>query len=150
MESPVKPGRFRQTNESYRKTAGTAPDQVTAIRASMERRRDVDPVTTLGITPAVGLEKLEQDLESELANLSAIEAKLAALEADVETETQRPARVRERIAAARLLLEETSGAAALRHPAEQGPFLTEAARWSAETRTEAVLPENSYHILSRR
>ena len=131
----------RQTTESYRKTAGAAPEQVAAIRASMERRRDVDPVTTLGITPAVGLEKLEQDLESELANLSAIEAKLAALETDLETETQRPAQVRERIAAARLLMEETSGTAASHHPAEQNPFLTEAARWSAETRIEALRSE---------
>ncbi len=107
----------------------------------IERRGDVDPVTALGITPAVGLEKIEQDLESELANLSAIEARLAALEADLETETQRPAQVRERIAAARLLVEETSGTAALRHPAEQDPFLTEAGRWSAETRIEALRSE---------
>jgi potassium efflux system protein len=131
----------RQTTESYRNTAGTAPEQVEAIRASMERRRDVDPVTALGITPAVGLEKLEQDLESELANLSAIEANLAALETDLETETRRPAQVRERIAEARLLVEETSGAEALRPPAAQGPFLSEAARWSAETRVEALRSE---------
>ena len=131
----------RQTTESYRNTAGTAPEQIAAISASMERRRNVDPVTALGITPTVALEKLEQDLESELANLTAIEARLAALEADLETETQRPAQVRERIAAARLLVEETSGAAASRPPAEQGPFLTEATRWSAETRTEALRSE---------
>lgn len=131
----------RQTIESYRKTAGTAPEQVAAIHAAIERRGEVDPVKALGITPAVGLEKLEQDLESELANLSAIEAKLAALEADLETETQRPAQVRERIAAARLLVEETPGTAALRHPAEQGAFLTEAGRWSTETRIEALRSE---------
>jgi potassium efflux system protein len=131
----------RQTTESYRKTAGAAPEQMASIRASMERRRDVDPVAALGIAAAVGLKKLEQDLESELANLSAIEARLAALEADLETEAHRPAQVRERIAAARLLVEETSGAAALRQPAGQNAFLTEAARWSAETRIEALRSE---------
>jgi len=131
----------RQTIESYRETAGTAPEQVAAIRARIERRGNADPVAALNITPATRLEKLEQDLESELANLSAIEAKLAALEADLETETQRPAQVRERIAAARLQLEETSAAAASRHPAQQGPFLSEAGRWSAETRIEALRSE---------
>jgi potassium efflux system protein len=131
----------RQTIESYRKTAGTAPEQVATIHAAIERRGTMDPLAVLNITPATRLEKLEQDLESELANLSAIEARLAALEADLESETQRPAQVRERIAAARLLVEETPGSAALRHPAEQGPFMTEAARWSAETRIEALRSE---------
>ncbi len=131
----------RQTIESYRNTAGTAPEQVAAIRAAIERRGNADPVAALNITSATRSEKLEQDLESELANLSAIEAKLSALEADVETETQRPAQVRERIAAARRLVEETAGAAASRHPAEQGPFMTEAERWYAETRIEALRSE---------
>jgi hypothetical protein len=131
----------RQTIESYRKTAGTAPEQVATIHAAIERRGTMDPLAVLNITPATRLEKLEQDLESELANLSAIEARLAALEADLESETQRPAQVRERIAAARLLVEETPGSAALRHPAEQGPFMTEAARWSAETRAGALRSE---------
>jgi len=48
----------RQATESYRKTAATAPEQIAAIRASIDGRRDVDPVAALGITPAVGLEKL--------------------------------------------------------------------------------------------
>ena len=131
----------RQTTESYRKTAAIVPEQVAAIRAAIERRSNVDPIAALNITPATRLEKLEQELDSELANLSAIDTKLAALEADLETETQRPAQVRERIAGARRLVEETSGTAALRPPAEQDPFLTEAARWSAETRSEALRSE---------
>ena len=131
----------RQTAEAYRKTGGTAPEQAASIRASIERRSGDDPVEALGIGPDLKLERIEQNLESELANLSAIEAKLAALEADLETETQRPAQARERIAAARQLLEETSGAAASRPPAEQDPFLTEAARWSAETQIEALRSE---------
>jgi potassium efflux system protein len=131
----------RQTTESYRKTASSAPEQVAAVRAAIERRSNMDPVAVLNITPATNLEKVEQDLDSELANLSAIEAKLAALEADLETETQRPGQARERIAAARLLVQETSGAAASQHPVDQGPFLTEAARWSAETRAGALRSE---------
>ena len=133
----------RQATESYRKTAATAPEQIAAIRASIDGRRDVDPVAALGITPAVGLEKLEPDLKSELADLGAIEARQAALEADLETETQRPTQARERIAAARLLVEETLATAALRLPAEQGPFTTEAASWSIETRVEALRSETA-------
>jgi potassium efflux system protein len=131
----------RETAEAYRKAGGTAQEQITAIRTSMERRRNVDPVMALNITSAVGLEKIEQDLESELANLSAIEAKLAILEEDIENEIQRPGQARERIAAARLLMNEASRAAASHPTAGQGPFLVEAARWSAETRIESLRSE---------
>ena len=101
----------RETAEAYRNAGAAAPERMTAIRASMERRRNVDPVTALNITPAVLLERLEENLESELANLSAMEAKLAILEEDIENETQRPGQARERIAAARLLMNEASRAA---------------------------------------
>jgi potassium efflux system protein len=131
----------REAAEAYRKAGATAPEQMSAIRASMERRRSVDPVTRLNITPAVLLERLEQNLESELANLGAMEAKLAILEGDIENETQRPRQARERIAAARLLMNEVSRAAATSPLASQGPFLAEAARWSSETRIESLRSE---------
>ena len=131
----------RETAVAYRKAGSTALEQMTAIRASMESRRDWDPVAALNITAAVGLERLEENLESELANLSAMEAKLAILEEDIENETQRPRQARERIAAARLLMNEASRAAAVPSTAGQGPFLVEAARWSVETRIESLRSE---------
>ncbi len=130
----------RKTAEAYRKAGATAQEQMAAIRASMERRGDVDMNMTFNITPTVALEKIEQELESELANLSATEAKLAILEGDIENETQRPGQARERIAAARLLMNEASRAAAS-PPTGQGPFLVEAALWSAETRIESLRSE---------
>ena len=131
----------REAAESYRKTGSTALEKITAIRASIERRRAVDPVAALKITPAIRLERVEQDLESELANLSAVEARLAILEDDIENETQRPRQARERIAAARLLINEASRAAAAPTTAGQSPFPVEAARWSAETRIESLRSE---------
>ena len=131
----------RETAAAYRKAGSTALERMTAIRASMESRRDRDPVAALNITAAVGLERLEENLESELANLSAMEAKLAILEEDIENETQRPRQARERIAAARLLMNEASRAAAVPSTAGQGPFLVEAARWSVETRIESLRSE---------
>ena len=133
----------RETAEAYRETASNAQEQMTAIRASIERRRVVDPVAELNILSAVRLERIEQDLESELANLSAIEAMLAILEDDIENEIQRPRQARERIAAARLLMNEASRAAAAPSTAGLGPFLVEAARWSAETRIESLRNEIS-------
>ena len=131
----------RETAESYRKAGSTALAQMTAVRASIERRRAVDPVAVLNITSAVLLERIEQNLESELANLSAIEAKLAILEDDIENEIQRPRQARERIAVARLLMNEASRAAAVPPTSGQGPFLVEATRWSAETRIESLRSE---------
>jgi hypothetical protein len=131
----------RETAEAYRQAGSTALEQMTAIRASMERRRNVDPVAALNITPTVVLKRLEENLESELANLSAIEAKFAIAEEDIENETQRPRQARERITAARLLMNEASRAAAAPSTAGQGPFLVEAARWSAETRIESLRSE---------
>ena len=131
----------RESAEVYRKAGAAAPEQVAAIRASMERRRNADPVTALNITPAVVLERLEENLESELANLSAMEARLAILEEDIGNETQRPRQAREHIAAARLLMNEASRAAASAPTAGQGPFLVEAVRWSADTRIESLRSE---------
>ena len=127
--------------EVYRKAAKAAPDRVVSISASTERRQGVDPVKALGIGPAVKLTKIEQDLESELGNLAALEAKLANLETSLESEAQRPALARERIAAARSLVEEAVAEKTSGPPSDQNPFLAEAVRWSRDTRIEALRSE---------
>ena len=131
----------RQATEEYRQAVGRSPIEAESIRASIERRRATDPVEDLRITSSSMSDELDQTLEKELANRTAVESKLAALDARLEAESQRPTQARERIAVARMLVEEIVGETDPRSLPKQNRLLAEASRWSSEMRIEALQTE---------
>ena len=131
----------REAAEQYRATLLSAPDEAETIRARIERRRAKDPTEKLQVSPSETSDDLAQKLDEQIANLAAVEAKLALLEARLSSESHRPAKIRNQIAAAKSQAEGLASQMGDRFMSDEGPQFEEAARLAAETRLEAFQTE---------
>ena len=130
----------REATEEYRLAVTQAPIEMDAILASIEQRRETDPTADLQITTRTTSDELDRRLQEEFADLAAVEARLTDLDDRQENESQRLTQARERIAAARLLVADMATQSGRLATAEI-PLLTEASRWSSETRLEELRSE---------
>jgi potassium efflux system protein len=131
----------RDAAEEYRQSLSSAPDEAAKVRARIERRRANDPTANLQISPSATSDDLARKLDEEIANLAAVEAKLALLEARLGSEAQRPALIRNQIAAARSQAEGLASQLGDRLARDESPQFEEATRLAAETRLEAFQAE---------
>ena len=131
----------RDATEEYRRARSSAPEEAAKLRAMIERRRAKDPTADLRISPSASSDDLAQKLDEEIANLAAVEAKVALLEARLGSEARRPAKIRNEIAAARSQAEGLASQSGDRLARDEGPQFEVAARLAAETRLEAFQTE---------
>ncbi|MGI9330644.1 MAG: hypothetical protein ACR2QB_07970, partial [Gammaproteobacteria bacterium] len=127
-----------EATEEFRQLAGRAPAALQKVNARLERWAAEGPVTEAQISDNATSENLSAKLDEELANSAAIDAKLAVLEARLESEVQRPAYARQQITAARGEVGELASQAGERSPRDQNPQIAEATSWAAATRLEAL------------
>ena len=127
--------------EEFRLARRTAPREAEQIRAAIDRRRASDPTADLQGVSSSSSQRLNRWLDEETANLTAAEAKLAILEATIETAGRRPADARGRIVEARSAMDDLASRLGHRPVPDESPQLAEAARWAAETRLYALQSE---------
>jgi potassium efflux system protein len=127
--------------EEFRLARRTAPREAEQIRAAIDRRRASDPTADLQGVSSSSSQRLNRWLDEETANLTAAEAKLAILEATIETAGRRPADARGRIVEARSAMDDLAPRLGHRPVPDESPQLAEAARWAAETRLYALQSE---------
>jgi potassium efflux system protein len=130
-----------ESAEEYRMARRGAPAEAEKLRAALERRRTSDPTAGLQSLSSTSLQQLTRMLDEEVANLTAVEAKLAVLEARLLAAAQRPTDARARIAAARSLMEDLAAKSSDRSALTETPQTAEAARWAVEIRLEALRTE---------
>ena len=132
-----------EMTEDYRQANRSAPRETEKIRASIEQRSEIDPIATLQMSVDTSTSRLVRQLNEELANQTAVEAKLAVLEAMLESEAARPGEARQRISAARAQVSQLASQAREQPVGEQSAQFTEATRWARQTRLEALQTEIS-------
>jgi potassium efflux system protein len=130
-----------EATEEFRRAQREAPRQTQKIRASIESRAATDPMASVGGAESMSTEELGPRLDEELANQTAVEAKLAVLEARLESEIARPTAARARISAARAQVAELARQAGETPPDGQSAQFTEANRWARSTRLQALQTE---------
>jgi len=130
-----------EATEEFREANRSAPRETEKMLASIERRRDDDPVTSLRVSGSTRTEELERRLDEELANQTAVEAKLTVVEARLESEGARPAAARARIAAARAQVADLASQTGEQPAGDQSAQFAEASRWARATRLEALQAE---------
>lgn len=126
--------------DEYGEAARTAPQETARMRAELERLRSSEPAAAEDLA-ALSWRQLVRRLDEESANQTAVEAQIAILEAGLEVAERRPAEARQRIGAARSMMDEI----AARSPAGAGAGeisqLAEAQRWATQTRFAALRAE---------
>lgn len=130
-----------QAAQDYREVRQQAPTEAASIRASIERRQLTDPTADLENIDSTSNEALENLLDEELANLTAVEATHSALEVRLETQSLRPTQVRDRITTARLFAEEIATESAFDSAQQENPRIAEAAGWAVESRLASLQAE---------
>jgi potassium efflux system protein len=129
------------TTESYMQARKSAPEQASAIRAKLDAESKNDSEVTVQATADSPFDEIEGELLQEKANLAAVQAKLADLEAQLETGNSRPLVVQKQLQQAKQEKEDVEAQLKLVAPADQLPGLTEARRWSLTTRAVALRSE---------
>jgi potassium efflux system protein len=129
------------TTGSYVQARKTAPEQAGAIRTELEADRETDAEVTVKATASSPFDEIEGELLQEKANLAAVQAKLADLEAQLETGNNRPVAIQKQLQQARQDKDDIEAKLKLEAPADQLPGLTEASLWSRETRAAALRSE---------
>ena len=131
----------RDAADEYRRALRSAPERAAKFRAKIERHQAADSTTDLEISASASSDDLAQKLDEEIANLAAAEARLALLEARLESEGHRPARIRNQLAAARSQVEGLVSRSGDQSVSDEGPQFEEAVRLAAETRLESFQTE---------
>ncbi len=130
-----------QAAEIFRQTAETAPARVQKIREAMAEAGSSPPEDTLEVDSSTPLRQLEQLLQKEKADLSAVEAKRSDLQKRLEEEAGRPARIQQRLIEAREEQEDVAALISLPPQPGEGPETAEARRWALQTRFDAISSE---------
>ena len=131
----------KATTSKYIQSRKTAPEEASAIRAQLEGDRERDSEVTVKANADSSFDVIEGELLQEKANLAAVEAKLADLEAQLETANNRPVVVQKQLQQATQEKDDIEARLKLEAPADQLPWLTEARRWSRATRLAALRSE---------
>jgi potassium efflux system protein len=132
---------YQQAADDYREVRRQAPAEAASIRAAIERRQMTNPTADLENIDSTSNEALEIILDEELANLIAVEATRSTLDASLETQSLRPAQVRDRITAVRLFAEELATESAFELGPQEDPIVAAAAGWAVESRLASLQTE---------
>jgi len=131
----------KAATESYVQARKTAPEQTRTIREKLEAERENDAEVSVKATADSSFDVIEGELLQEKANLVAVQAKLADLEAQLETGGNRPVEVQNQLTQARQDKDDIEAKLKSEAPADQLPWLTEARLWSRTTRAAALRSE---------
>ncbi|HBE93801.1 MAG TPA: mechanosensitive ion channel protein MscS, partial [Gammaproteobacteria bacterium] len=131
----------KAATESYVQARKTAPEQTSAIRTELDADRESDSEVSVKATADSPFDVIEGELLQEKANLVAVQAKLADLEAQLETGSNRPVEVQKQLTQAKQDKDDIEAKLKLEAPADQLPWLTEARLWSRTTRVAALRSE---------
>ena len=131
----------KESAVAFQTTVETAPARIQAIRASLEPGAQPPPLESLAADASTPLRELEQLLQQEQADLSAVDARRADFESRLDILERRPAAIGQRLTEATREREEVS--AQLRTPPAEdaGATLSQARRWMLETRYLALSTE---------
>jgi potassium efflux system protein len=131
----------RQAAEEYREIRLRAPVEAESIRTAIEQRSATSPTADLENLDSTSNTALEDFLDEERANLTAVDATRSSLDARLEAESLRPAQVRDRITEATLLAEELATQSALEFGRQEDPAIATAADWATESRLASLQAE---------
>jgi len=125
----------------YQLAKQQAPEQTQEIRKKLEQPQTEPTLKTMGVTEKSALTDVEQRLLKEQADLSAVEAKLADIEKQLEEHINQPTAIRDRLTAAKQNQEKI--AKELKLPSKEGESqaLSEARRWLLQAQNRALSAE---------
>ncbi len=127
---------------AFADSLGTAPGETEELRQRLNQEAPPAPTpASLGIDESTPLPDLEQALSTKLAEVAAAEAGLSELETLVSTQTERPARARERINALRGGMDELAAVIDAPPPPGELAIVTDARKLAAELKRDARTAE---------
>jgi potassium efflux system protein len=119
-------------------TLDSAPAETATLRATIDEETPDSPTASdFAITGSTQLEELEQLLTKELADMAAVDARLAEMETRIENQESRPAAARERINELRTAREELTAALSMPLASGEPPLLADARKLATELRRAA-------------
>jgi potassium efflux system protein len=120
----------------------TAPAETAKLRGELNEASAPAPnAASLGVDETTPLPELEQALATKLAEIAAAEAKLADLESQLATQTDRPAKARKRINELRNGMDELAATVEAEPPPGEPVMLTDARRLAARLKLDARTAE---------
>ena len=120
----------------------TAPAETAKLRGELNEASAPAPnAASLGVDETTPLPELEQALATKLAEIAAAEAKLADLESQLATQTDRPAKARSRINELRNGMDELAATVKAEPPPGEPVMLTDARRLAARLKLDARTAE---------
>jgi potassium efflux system protein len=125
----------------YQLAKQQAPEQTQKIRKTLETPLSEPTLKSMEVSNNSTLAEIEQRLLKEQADLSAVEAKLADIEKQLEDQTNQPSTTLDRLTAAKQKQEQI--AKDLKLPPKEGesPAVSEARRWLLQAQNRALSAE---------
>ncbi len=131
----------KATTDDYIKLRETAPAQVKTIREQLEKDKQAPAEISISVTHDSSFHEVEQALLQEKANLAAVKAKLAEVIAQLESSRERPTAIPGELANAKQGRQDLESKQNAPAPKDELVWVTEARRWSQDTRSEALRSE---------
>jgi potassium efflux system protein len=128
----------KEATDSYVQLRETAPAQVKAIREQLEKDKQAPAEITVSVTRDSSFEEVEQALLQEKANLAADKAKLADLNAQLESGRERPTVIPQQLADAKQARQDLESKQKSPAPKGELAWVTEARGWAQTTRLAAL------------
>ena len=143
---------FKANAKAFGEALQNAPTETAVIRGKLEQTRQTDPIAELQLSDKTPLSDIEQRLNKEKANRTAVQAKLSGTEEQLDMESNRPAAARDRISEAAQRRDALSTQLQLEAPAGETAELSEARRWdmaSEDAMLEAEIRMLDQELLSQ-
>ena len=131
----------KDTTNDYIQLRETAPAQVKAIRDALEKDKQAPADITISVNHDSSFGEVEQALLQEKANLASVKAKLADVIAQLESGRERPTVIPKQLADAKQARQDLESKQNAPPPKDELAWVTEARRWSQDTRSEALRSE---------
>jgi len=129
------------TTSNYIQLRETAPAQVKTIRDALEKDKQAPADITVSVNRDSSFGEVEQTLLQEKANLAALKAKRADVIAQLESSRERPTAIPTQLADAKQARQDIESQQKTPAPKDELAWITEARRWSQDTRSEALRSE---------
>ena len=126
---------------AFKKARETAPTETKEIKDKLERATKESPTVTLNVSKKTPIAQVDQSLLKEKANQAAVEAKLAELQTQLTTETDRPTAIRQRIIEIRQIQDQIENDLKQLADTSEQPALIQAKRWDLEALKWALSAE---------
>ncbi|MEJ2322799.1 MAG: hypothetical protein P8Z31_10860, partial [Gammaproteobacteria bacterium] len=132
----------RDSAAAFAEAIRTAPAETEKLRNQLDEAAPAAPTAvSLGIGESTPLSELEQALSTKLAAITAAEARLADLDTQIATQTDRPARARARINELRNGMDELAASIDLKPPSGEPAMITDARKLAAQLKLDARTAE---------